>query len=310
MIQASAPSNIALIKYMGKTSHDKNLPSNSSLSITTEHLRTTVSMQKCDGNDKWTPMQDQELLLSEKGQKRYLDFLAFLKDQFAIEDALHLQSGNNFPADAGLASSASSFAALTLAAYEYAKTIHPDLSFSQEELANLSRRGSGSSCRSLFGPACLWSQDSIREYKKIPETLHFCVLVEKQKKKVSSSEAHKRISTSLLNEERAQRAEKRLVDLDKAFDQGAWKTAYEICWQEFWDMHVLFETSQPPFSFMQADSLRVLRFLQKSWEEEKRGPLVTMDAGPNVHVFYLREDQDLFEKHKTMLKENFPIISQ
>ncbi len=55
-IEASAPSNIAVIKYMGKTSKEVNLPSNASLSFTLEHLRSFVVIEPREGEDDWQPL--------------------------------------------------------------------------------------------------------------------------------------------------------------------------------------------------------------------------------------------------------------
>ena len=102
-------------------------------------------------------------------------------------------------------------------------------------------------------------------------------MVEAKVKEVSSGEAHKRIETSLLNVGRAERATKRLNDLvaaltQKDWSQKNWRSTYEICWAEFWDMHALFETSRPSFGYMNSDSLNVLRHVQREmWQKQSHG---------------------------------------
>jgi diphosphomevalonate decarboxylase len=84
----------------------------------------------------------------------------------------------------------------------------------------------------------------------------------------------------------------RAADLIKALETERWTDAFEITWAEFWDMHALFETSQPAFGYMTPGSIEVLRFVRDSiWAKEKDGPLVTMDAGPNVHLLYRNDDR-------------------
>tara|TARA_B100000749_G_scaffold280898_1_gene280844 strand:- start:38744 stop:39700 length:957 start_codon:yes stop_codon:yes gene_type:complete len=291
---AKAPSNIALIKYMGKTNSKVNLPTNGSLSLTLGHLLTTVKISELQGSeDQWSALTGegiQAVELSEKGKRRFLDHFSFLKKEFGIEGTYLIESGNNFPSDCGLASSASSFAALTLASYELAKS-KASADYMLSELANLSRKGSGSSCRSLFSPWCQWREDSVEAIEALPNNLlHSVVVVHNGRKKVSSSEAHLRVLTSAVFEGRVERAEKRLSDLKQSLRTKNWKESFEICWAEFWDMHGLFETSAPPFGYMTPQSLQVLNQVREQWEEFNDGPIVTMDAGANVHLIY-RADQ-------------------
>ncbi len=154
-IQASAPSNIAVIKYMGKINTESNVPTNSSLSYTLNSLRTFVEITESkSGKDEWQVLTGPGLLpfeMSEKGTLRFLNHFEFLKTAWGIEGFFALKSASNFPSDCGLASSASSFAALTLATSrlgEHTGREVPDIF----ELASYARKGSGSSCRSLFGP--------------------------------------------------------------------------------------------------------------------------------------------------------------
>lgn len=297
VIEASAPSNIALIKYMGKREVQSNQPTNSSLSWTLEDLRTfvRVSHQKDFPLDEWAPLkgpQFSDLQLSEKSRSRYLAHFQFLKSQFGIHENFLIESANNFPSDCGLASSASSFAALTLgavAAFEQMRPVIPRISMSEK--AELSRKGSGSSCRSFFGPWALWSQNEVRALQfPLGSLLHQVIVVESEKKEVSSSEAHRRVLSSALFEGRPQRAELRLESLSRAFADRNWKGAFAITWAEFWDMHALFETSDPSFGYLLPESIRVLRWIENLWKAQGDGPLVTMDAGANVHLLY-RDDQ-------------------
>lgn len=304
MVKVTAPSNIALIKYMGKEA--ENIPSNSSLSYSLGNLITSLEITESgSGSDEWSPLEsDYPISLSEKGKKRYLDFFAKLKKHFGLEGSFLIRSANNFPSDCGLASSASSFAALTLGAYELAKmqlsseAIKP-LGFSGElvedleELSKLSRQGSGSSCRSLFSEWSVWEREgaSSRTYPHFENLKHMAVIAEEDKKDVSSSEAHQRVKSSLLMEGRTKRAEKRINDLELAFAEKDWTAAYQICWSEFWDMHALFESSEPSFGYMNADSLAILKECREYWNAHNDGPIVTMDAGPNVHLLF-RKDQD------------------
>ena len=292
LVTAEAPSNIALIKYMGKIEGRGNLPTNSSLSWTLNGLRTRVEFRASEA-DQWRPLESanwQKVELSEKGQRRFLDFFAKLKTLFGIQGNFEIRSANNFPSDCGLASSASSFAALTRATYELSqKQGGPTRDL--KELADISRQGSGSSCRSFFSPWSVWGPEGAHALElPILKLLHQVVIVDDRKKIVSSSEAHKRVSGSDLFPGRPERAEKRLQDLLTAFQAQDWRQAYELCWTEFWDMHALFETSHPSFGYMTSGSMEVLSSVRQWWQDKGDGPLVTMDAGANVHLLY-RPDQ-------------------
>lgn len=295
-VEASAPSNIALIKYMGKTEAAVNRPANASLSYSLEHLRTFVTIEEAPATT-WEPLPGYpKIELSEKGRTKFLKHFERLQKQWEIGGTYKIKSANNFPSDCGLASSASSFAALTLATYELACAKRPGFAVEKPELSRLSRMGSGSSCRSLYWPWAIWREEAA-EPVDLPLRLHHAVImVEDGIKAVSSSDAHVRVTSSLLYKGRPARADERLGALTAALETAAtrapsdrWREAFELCWAEFWDMHALFETSQPSFGYMNEGSLKALSHLRRIWESGD-GPLVTMDAGPNIHVL-LREDQ-------------------
>ncbi len=290
-IEASAPSNIALIKYMGKSSAQNNMPTNASLSFTLEHLRSFVTLELAHDRDQWAPLEGlPEIKLSDSGQAKFLNHFARLKEQWKIPAHYTVRSANNFPADCGLASSASSFAALTLAVYELAKRMSLTPELGQVELSRLSRLGSGSSCRSLFSPWALWRDDGAEKSAIGWHLDHAVILVSEGKKQVSSSQAHIRVSNSLLYNGRSERAEARLSELTSALQARSWRQCFELCWSEFQDMHALFETSRPAFGYMTSESQRVLAHLRQIWQETDDGPLVTMDAGANIHLL-IRPEQ-------------------
>jgi diphosphomevalonate decarboxylase len=299
IIEASAPANIAVIKYMGKVEGSSNVPTNSSLSLTLDDLCTFVRLElpedKPLSQDEWRPLKKEGCLepeLSATAVDRFLRHFKALKQEWAIEKNFIIESCNNFPSDCGLASSASSFAALTLAAVEMFQRLNPREEITRAEIAQLSRQGSGSSCRSFFGPWALWYKEGVRpiEFPYV-NLLHQVVIVAPGKKLVTSSQAHQRVVTSSLFINRAERAEQRLAEFMQAMHRERWSIAFEICWAEFWDMHALFETSRAPFGYMESATLETLNYIKNFWSQKKDGPLVTMDAGANVHLIW-RADQE------------------
>jgi diphosphomevalonate decarboxylase len=311
---AHAPSNVALIKYMGKKDATKNIPDNPSLSYTLEELFTTVQLEHNPGKeDYWEPLNTPgslQFTLPLSGQKRFLEHLAWIKMHFQYPGGFVVRSTNNFPTSSGLASSASSFAALTKCAVtaicELTKRSLPTVL----EQAQLSRQGSGSSCRSFYAPWALWQNDTV-EAVEFPYTtlLHQVVIVSHDEKKVSSSEAHNRVKTSPFYAGRPERAETNLRLLVDAFNTKDWALAHTICWDEFQDMHKLFETAEQPFTYRNENSLEVLRSVQAFAEKKGDAPLVTMDAGPNIHLLYRQDQAELARVFKQdYLISNYDIL--
>lgn len=301
--RAEAPSNIALIKYMGKKDTALNLPDNPSISYTLPHLLTRVEIEMTDRyEDSWEPLKENgyfDLQLAQKESKRYLDHFRFLKEKFAIKKYFVVRSANNFPENCGLASSASSFAALTLCAAKAFSEINNTPLPETKDIATLSRKGSGSSCRSFLGPWCAWADDYVEEVVfPQKDLLHMVVMSDSERKKVSSSQAHKNVQTSLLYKGRNERASLRMGLLIDAMIDNNWKNAFEICWNEFWDMHALFETSTPSFGYMNSGAMTILDHAKSIWRRIGDGPLVTMDAGPNVHLLFRKEQMSMAKSLK------------
>lgn len=314
-VETSAPANIALIKYMGKIENTGNKPTNSSLSWTLENLRTFVRITKRDDltQDQWKPLEQEgmtKMELSEKGVARFLAHFQAMKNQFGISGSFEIESANNFPSDCGLASSASSFAALTMASLQLFEKFNSQVEdLSVMERAEISRKGSGSSCRSFFGPWALWFSEGVRPVEFPMENLsHQVIVVENEKKEVSSSEAHKLVTTSPLFEGRPERAERRLAELMQALRDQDWQAAYQVTWDEFMDMHELFHTSTPSFRYINEASQEVLDYVKNIWNTEGDGPLVTMDAGPNVHLLYRADQAELAQRILRKMAPRWPVF--
>ena len=291
---------------MGKVDSSSNTPTNSSLSYALENFRTTVTVEKNTSPiDEWRPLignQFHRIELSSKGKEKFLSHFNLMKKALGLDGFYKISSANNFPSDAGLASSASSFAALTRAAYALKKSMDVSFEISDEGLSTLSRQGSGSSCRSFFSPWAIWDEESAREIKlPIQKLNHHVFIFESGVKKVSSSEAHSRVVQSPLfktdsnGRSRVERAEKRMSELLASFQEHHWTKSYEICWEEFWDMHELFHTSTPAFTYLTEEVKQTLKKMQSRWKKEGCGPIITLDAGANIHALFRHEDKDLLQ---------------
>ncbi len=141
---AQAQPNIALVKYWGKRDIGLNLPAVGSLSITLDTLwtKTRVSFAPAYDVDRFQ-LNDRE---NPDQLKRVSAFLDTLREVAGITHRARIESENNFPTGAGLASSASGFAALVVAASDAL-----DLNLGKADLSRFARLGSGSAARSIFG---------------------------------------------------------------------------------------------------------------------------------------------------------------
>lgn len=300
---AQAPANIALIKYMGKKDNTNNIPDNASLSYTLNNLLTSVMLESQAGKkDFWEPLEipgAPPFALSTLAQERFLKHLARMKSYFNYSGSFVVRSSNNFPTSSGLASSASSFAALTKCAALALSELSSQPPLSIEKQAQLSMQGSGSSCRSFYSPWALWEENSVKAIE-LPymQLQHQVIIISHDEKRVPSSEAHIRVKSSSHYETRSHRATENLKSLLSALKAKDWAKAYHICWLEFQDMHHLFATSNPPFSYITETATEALKSLQDLWNREGDGPIVTMDAGPNIHLLYRPDQAELALRFK------------
>ncbi len=283
-----APANIALIKYMGKS--ENNIPYNVSLSYTTHRFITEISLEEHPDEDVFI----NDLQLNSVEIERFLKHLTYIKEVSDFHGFFKVKSKNNFPRSAGIASSASSFAALTKCAFKAINTIQKKPSASIEEMSAVSRVGSGSSCRSFFSPWCVWKDNYAKKIDiPIDNLLHDIVLINREIKTVSSSDAHKRVFSSLLMNGRKKRAELRFHKLLDAFKNDNWSDVYQICWEEFFDMHALFETSRPHFGYITDKTMYALSKIRNFWKIHNNGPIATIDAGANIHLLWKKEAEQL-----------------
>ncbi len=142
---AIAHPNIALVKYWGKRHIDLNLPAAGSLSVTLAGLETRTTVE-------FDPQLDKDIIFINdrvqggKRLNRLVHFIDRLRAMADVTDRAHIRSHNNFPTAAGLASSASGFAALAAAGCA-ALGLEP----TRDQLSVLARLGSGSAARSVSG---------------------------------------------------------------------------------------------------------------------------------------------------------------
>ena len=184
-VTARAHTNIALVKYWGKADEELIIPQNNSLSLTLDHFYTDTTVQ-------FDPtLTADQFTLNGQAQEttKITKFLDIIRQMAASQLFARVESTNHVPTMAGLASSASAYAALALAG---SKALGLDLS--SKDLSRLARRGSGSACRSIYGGFVEWQKgDSDQTSYAVPlvENLDWdvkmiAIVVNDKQKKIAS----------------------------------------------------------------------------------------------------------------------------
>ena len=287
---AIANPNIAFIKYWGDKDPMLRIPANGSLSMNLSNLqsRTTVSYD--------STLERDELILDRKvpddlAVERVTRFLDHVRHLAGISYYARVESENNFPTGSGIASSASAFAALSLAASKAA-----GLQLDERSLSRLARRGSGSACRSVPGGFVEWQSgeddDSSYAFSMAPPDhwqLYDCIaIVSQEHKETGSREGHALAETSLLQNARVGDATRRLDLCRQAILNRDFQAFAEIVELDSNLMHAVMMTSQPRLFYWQPATLAVMRAVV-DWRRNGIPVCFTIDAGPNVHVITLAD---------------------
>jgi diphosphomevalonate decarboxylase len=283
---AIAQPNIALIKYWGKRNIERNLPAVGSISVTLRDLHTRMSVELDD------TLAADTLTVNDVPDVRMLPRLSACLDRVAGKNRprARILSTCNFPIAAGLASSASSFAALTVAAAEAAGR-----SLSTPELASLAGRASGSAARSLLGGFVeLWNTDDDIEVSKLCAAEEWPVTVvvaitETGPKPVGSTEAME-ISrkTSPFYSNWVEQQERDLDNARAAIADRNFQALAEIAEHNCLKMHSVMWASRPPMVYWNAATMRCLQAVRKL-QGRGVGVFFTIDAGPQVKAVCLPE---------------------
>lgn len=144
MLVATACANIALVKYWGKRDARLNLPAAGSLSLTLDVLRTWTEVETIDGPADMLELDGTPQ--TGRALERITAFADLVRARVGSDARIRVKSENTFPTAAGLASSASAFAALAVGVAHAL-----GLEATPAELSALARQGSGSAARSIFG---------------------------------------------------------------------------------------------------------------------------------------------------------------
>lgn len=294
---AKAHTNIALIKYWGKRNEKLILPTNSNLSITLDgfYTETTVHFKEELDRDVFI-LNDEEI--SGIPYDQVTNHLQLFRN-YANRQGLfaEVNSLNKVPTAAGFASSASGFAALSGAT---AKALELDLD--DPTLSRFTRQGSGSACRSIYGGFVQWEMGKLDDGSDsyaipIAPQDHWdlrvaAVVLTAKEKDVSSRVGMKRtVDTSVFYDGWLESLPRDLEEIKAGIAIKDFEKVGSIAEANCLKMHATTLGAMPPFTYWQDTTMSVMETVQQL---RKDGTLAyfTIDAGPNVKVVYLPEDEE------------------
>jgi len=286
--EAFAPANIALCKYWGKRDADLNLPVNSSLSISLGKLGTKTVVTFANSADRI-------FLNGKPAPNDFAKRISTYLDLFRADGQFfEVHTKNNIPTAAGLASSASGFAALVKALDQLF-----GWGFNLRELSMLARLGSGSATRSLYDGFAIWhagvradGMDSYAEsFSDAWKNLRLGILeVSKARKKTGSTDGmNHTVETSELYEAWPAQADCDFDELRTAIAAQDFPMLGKTAENNALAMHATMLAAWPPLCYWKPQTLTLM---QKVWQAREDGLELyfTIDAGPNLKLLFLDKD--------------------
>ncbi len=296
---AQAPANIAFVKYWGARDLERALPFNPSISMTLANCVSRSTVEVLPEGEA-----DQVLLGGDSGElslapasfaDRVRHHLDTLRAETGTKGGFRVATKNSFPTGAGIASSASGFAALTLAV-----TTALGLEFSEAELSVLARRsGSGSAARSMVGgyvelPTGSCGSDPEQDDGSLSFSIQLAgadhwdlrdvvAIVESGPKKISSLEGHRRSLTSPYYKTRQELLSQRLQIVRQSIAERSFSALGPVVEEEAIDLHLIAMSSRPPVFYWNPATIALLSTV-RDLRDEGLPAYATMDAGANVHV--------------------------
>ncbi len=309
---AVAYANIALIKYWGKRANGLNLPAVGSISLTLDALKTETTVT-FDDTLKADCFELNGSTESGRPLMRITNFLDCVAGSDQRSNA-SVSSNNNFPTGAGLASSASGFAALALAS---SKAL--GLKLSREELSKLARQGSGSAARSIFGGfvemKCGDTQTGDEDYaislfdENYWNIRMLIAVTSTQKKSVGSTEGMNRTKKtspyyqSWIQSHSYDLNEMRIAIKEKRFEKMG-KLAEHSCFK----MHGLAMSAYPALIYWNAATVETIHAV-RALRREGLAAYITTDAGPQVKILCLPEVVNIVKEALETIKGIKQIIT-
>ncbi len=308
--RARAHSNIAFIKYWGNRDHSLRLPANSSLSMNLKDLHTTTTLE-------WLGAAGADFLeingapADPGALDRVSAHLDVIRRRFGMQSAARVSSMNNFPMGTGIASSASAFAALSLAAVSALGVV-----LRERELSALARLGSGSAARSIPSGFVEWRAGDAHETSYAEtfvqanhwDLVDVIAVVSRRHKHIGSSAGHLEADSSVLQSARVASVEGRLSAVKTAIASRDFEAFADIVEEDSNLMHAVMMTSKPPLFYWDPLSLRVMQAVRNWRAADGLRVCYTLDAGPNVHCICEAGDAAAVKANLRDLSEDVEIL--
>ena len=305
-IRYTSPSNIALVKYWGKK--PIQIPANPSISFTLNNCltETQLKFQESDspgftvfvdgiGNEAFRPK-------IEKFFSLITDYLPFV-NHYKFE----IHTSNTFPHSSGIASSASGMSALALCLCRLEQQLDDSITAEEslQKASFIARIGSGSACRSVFGPLVTWGKNESfsdssdyfgvawnKQHDIFTDFQDTVLLVDKGQKQVSSTVGHGLMNDHWYADKRFDQAHHNLAQLKLALETGDLITFREIVESEALTLHAMMMTSRPYFMLFKPKTVEIIEKVWNFREQSGLNLVITLDAGANVHLLYPKNEKD------------------
>jgi diphosphomevalonate decarboxylase len=314
-----SPSNIAFVKYWGKKGHQ--LPANASLSMTLRECTTTTKIS-FKVEEKFSVKLFLDGIFNPAFSAKVSKFFESLFPLFPwIEKVgLHINTTNNFPHGTGIASSASGMSAICLCFTDYLyflSGLDEDKDFFKTA-SFLSRLGSGSACRSVYGDFAIWGKclftGSSDEFA-IPFQPHnsfnglqdSVIIFSSEEKKFSSRYGHGLMQGHYFAESRFRQANKNFTDLLHSMEQGDFFTFGRILEVEALSLHAMMMSSPEPYMLMKPQTIAAIELINDFRTQTDLPLFYTLDAGPNLHLIY---PENLKEKIQTFIHHELEKLAE
>ncbi|MCL5115299.1 MAG: diphosphomevalonate decarboxylase [Candidatus Marsarchaeota archaeon] len=292
---AIANANTAIVKYWGKKDESISIPMNSSISLTIDSHNAKVTIEFSEEYKKDTAILNGGPV-PEETMKRLVGHIDSIRSIAGVDLKAHGEARTNFPVGVGLASSSAGFAALTLAACTAL-----GLKLSKRELSIISRKGSGSSCRSIYGGFVEWKAGTTDENSYAVQLADqnwwdirdITVLVSTDQRRVDTRGGMK-IATATSPYyaawlKQTKRDVKTVVNAIKDRDFALFGQTAE---RNALMMHGTALTSTPELIYWVPETLKVMHEVMLM-RDEGIACYFSCDTGANVHILSLPEDEGL-----------------
>lgn len=311
-----SPSNIALIKYWGKKTNQ--IPLNPSISIT---LKNCFTQTKISYQTKKVNKLDFSFLFQGENNTGFEDKLKqfFIRIEkycpYLSNLVLKIESRNSFPHSSGIASSASSYSALSLCIMDIEKELNPsiDNKFFFKKASFIARLGSGSACRSTLGFFSIWGKSDCFDLTsdlyavKYPNKIHdvykgICdtvLIVDKGKKEVSSTLGHILMDGHSFSNNRLNQVKINFKNLKNALETGDYDMFIKVVELEALSIHAMMMTSNPSYILLKPNTIKIINLIWKYRKENDSKICFTLDAGANIHLIYPKKEYDYIQKFIT-----------